>query len=453
MFYSLQEIADKLGSTVEEAEELVNEHKLREFRDGSRVLYKTAEVDPLITESAADDVIELADEGEEGTLELVPEDVISETTGVQIEESVFDIDADTGDTVGHGSAPGILETAAGEDAFQIASDDDTLSLVSEEDTLAAAASGADSVAGLLSSDESEFDLSALETGSENAVSEDSINALLADDVAAAPLDDAPAGSAADLISDLTAADTHGATTGINVLAGSDAEYQLSADSKADTKDADLDDEFGDLDDDINLDTVGSGSGLLDLSLQADDTSLGAVLDDILPAVEEGEGAMPSADDFGIGEAAEDSDSNNEGEGLFDEAPAVAAAAPVGVPAGNYVEVPADAASNACGIALFLPIVAIVFGIIVVLNGFTGVSANILDMVEGSLLWIVAGLCGVTLMIIVVGMAMGGRSGEPKAAKVKKEKKAKKVKPKKEKKPKKKKEKKPKKKKEKKAKKK
>jgi hypothetical protein len=184
---------------------------------------------------------------------------------------------------------------------------------------------------------------------------------------------------------------------------------------------------------------------LDLSLQADDTSLGAVLDDILPAVEEGEGAIPSADDFGIGDAADDGD--GEGEGLFEDAPAVAAAAPVGVPAGNYVEVPADAASNACGIALFFPIVAIVFGIIVVLNGFTGVSANILDMVEGSLLWIVAGLCGITLMIIVVGMALGGGSGEPKAAKVKKEK-TKKAKPRKEKKPKKKKEKKPKKKKEK-----
>ena len=33
-------------------------------------------------------------------------------------------------------------------------------------------------------------------------------------------------------------------------------------------------------DDINLDSFGSGSGLLDLSLQADDTSLGGILDEI-----------------------------------------------------------------------------------------------------------------------------------------------------------------------------
>jgi len=454
MFYSLQEIADKLGSTVEEAEELVNQHKLREFRDGSRVLYKTAEVDPLITEAAAGDVIdmtdgggeeeivELASVGEEDVIDLASSDeeevvdlasvaeeevvdLISDTTGVKVEESTLGIDAEVDDATSQGSAPGILETGQGEDTFQIPSEDETLALVPEEDTLAAGGSGADSVANLLASDESEFDLGDVEISSEAAVSEDSINALLADESVSTPLDDAGAGSAADLISDLTAADTHGATTGINVLAGSDAEYQLSADSKADTKDADFDDEFGDLDDDINLDTVGSGSGLLDLSLQADDTSLGAVLDDILPAVEEEAAAMPSADDFGVGDAAD---------GMFDEAPVgVAAAMPIGTPvagAGRYVELPADAASNACGIALFFPIAAIIFGIIVVLKGFSGVSANILDMVEEYLLWIVVGLAGVSLVTIIIGMAMGGGSGQPKAAKKKKEKKKKEKKPKK-----------------------
>ena len=35
-----------------------------------------------------------------------------------------------------------------------------------------------------------------------------------------------------------------------------------------------------IEDDVNLDSFGSGSGLLDLSLQADDTSLGGILDEI-----------------------------------------------------------------------------------------------------------------------------------------------------------------------------
>ena len=422
MFYNLQEIADKIGDTIEQAEELVKLHKLREFRDGSRVLYKTSEVDPLIVEVAPNDTVALTPEPEEEVIDLAPggEEMIDlgeDVAEIMAEESAIDIGDDAGAAASEATAESVIETTEGEDTSQISIEDDTLALVPEEDTLAA--SGADSVANLLASDESEFDIGEMDTINEEAVSEDSINALLAEDSIAVPLDDAAAGSAADLISDLTSADTHGATTGINVLGESDADYQLSSDSKADTQDAEIEDEFGDLDDDINLDTVGSGSGLLDLSLQADDTSLGAVLDDILPAVEEGEGAMPSAEDFGIGD---------EGEGIFDDAQAGGGAMPVGVAvaaATRYVELPADAASNACGIALFFPITAIVFAIIVVVNGFRGDVVNLLDMVEEYLLWIVAGLGGVTLLIIIIGMVMGGGSGQPKAAKKKKEKKPKK----------------------------
>ena len=42
---------------------------------------------------------------------------------------------------------------------------------------------------------------------------------------------------------------------------------------------------------MNLDSFGSGSGLLDLSLQADDTSLGGILDEIYTT--EDEGAEPA----------------------------------------------------------------------------------------------------------------------------------------------------------------
>ncbi len=44
--------------------------------------------------------------------------------------------------------------------------------------------------------------------------------------------------------------------------------------------------------DASLDTFGSGSGLLDLSLQADDTSLGGILDEIYTPG--GEGKAPAA---------------------------------------------------------------------------------------------------------------------------------------------------------------
>lgn len=432
MFYSLQEIADKIGAGIQEAEELVKLHKLREFRDGQRVVFKVTDVDSVVVEVApqddaeeisllepeaeaveeeiqVDDTVEASTDDD--TLELIPEE---DAAAVPAEDDTMELVSES-DTLGLASETNIL-----------AGDDDTLGLASETNELGA--SGADSVAELLSG-ESEFDLGPLDTNAE-AVSDESINALLADDVlggkAEPSLDDDQSGSGADLISDLTSADTHGATTGINVLSESDADYPLSSDSKSDTQDADFEDEFGDLDADINLDTVGSGSGLLDLSLQADDTSLGAVLDEILPEAEEGDGAMPSAEDFGMGD---------DGDGVFEETPANG-----GIPVGGgmpsavgarYIEIPPDALSNACGISLLLPIVAIVFALIVVLTfSMSGYAPSFMGSIEGSLMYIVIGLSVVSLLVVGIGAMVGGGSGEPKA------KKAKKVKAKKHKKPKK-----------------
>ncbi|RKY04703.1 MAG: hypothetical protein DRP66_11390, partial [Planctomycetota bacterium] len=138
---------------------------------------------------------------------------------------------------------------------------------------------------------SEIELVLDETG------EVSLDSAGGDDAAA---DDAPAvvggisgGFGLSSMGDLTNADTNVETTGINVLGGTDDEFTLTEDTKAETRTLgdESDDELGDLgnlDADSNLDSVGSGSGLLDLSLQADDTSLGAVLDDILPAAIDGE---------------------------------------------------------------------------------------------------------------------------------------------------------------------
>ena len=47
MFYSLEEAAEKLGKTPDEVKQLAQEGKLREFRDGSALLFKIEEVDAL----------------------------------------------------------------------------------------------------------------------------------------------------------------------------------------------------------------------------------------------------------------------------------------------------------------------------------------------------------------------------------------------------------------------
>lgn len=59
-----------------------------------------------------------------------------------------------------------------------------------------------------------------------------------------------------------------------------------------------------LDDDLSLETVGSGSGLLDLTRESDDTSLGAELLDEVYSSDEGSGELP-ANASGLFEAADE----------------------------------------------------------------------------------------------------------------------------------------------------
>ena len=52
-----------------------------------------------------------------------------------------------------------------------------------------------------------------------------------------------------------------------------------------------------IEEDVNLDSFGSGSGLLDLSLQADDTSLGGILDEIYAPENQVEPELPEPIDY------------------------------------------------------------------------------------------------------------------------------------------------------------
>ena len=486
MFYSLEEIAGLLGGDEEKAEDLVREHKLREFRDGgTRVVYKASEVDKILSDGPAtigpDEILDISaqqevaeqapaeeenfdlvdeadeepaieltdDSDDEPAFELADEDSddsnepafeLADETEDEIfeladedkeEEVKLDVDLPAGDMSTLGLAPEettapSIEPDSSEDSFDLSFEDESLAPLESADSAP------------LISDDSELDLGNLSDLGED-VSDDSINALLATDGGdfadeiTEPLDQPAASTAADIISDLTAADTRGATTGINVLGDSNDDFELSADSKAETQDIDVDDDLGDLDDDINLDSVGSGSGLLDLSLQADDTSLGAVLDDILPATED-EAPMPIGDDMDdLG---------------GDDVPLTPAAAPMPngaaavamAPAGAAVkyDVPPDASSNLLGFLLLLPMLGLIYGIIVVVNGQMDVTAGILTAVEDYLWMIFAGGAAVSLLFGIIFCFVGGGDGKPKTKKPKKVKtpKAKKEKPKKEPKPKK-----------------
>ncbi|MCI0498565.1 MAG: hypothetical protein L0Y36_02640 [Planctomycetales bacterium] len=239
--------------------------------------------------------------------------------------------------------------------------------------------------------------------------------------------------------DMSTADTSVGTVGINILSGTEDAYKLTEDTKAETKAADVG-EIESLDADANLESFGSGSGLLDLSLQADDTSLGAVLDDILPAGVEGGGAeVPAAADQGLGLMEEPEDLLTPSEPAARQAaapsaiPAEAAAPLVGAAASLVTVVPVDSRTNMYGIAMLLPVAALILAGIIL-------TAAVQDIVPAlgkalakplvadiSLIWIIS--IGLILLVIVFSLvsAMGGGSDagpmpqKEKAVKPKKEK--------------------------------
>lgn len=236
------------------------------------------------------------------------------------------------------------------------------------------------------------------------------------------------------LGDITSADTNVGTTGINVLGETDDEYKLAEDSQGETKG--FDDELGDLGDldaDSNLESVGSGSGLLDLSLQADDTSLGAVLDDILPAAVDGEPeGMDLQDDM-----AEEADKIFEESGTGSNLPVVSAPEPVaeiplaavGPRSAASIAAAPTTGGGALGVAMFLGLIAIIYAAIVITAGLREIVPGILKSVEKpiyadmGLFWFI--LFGLMLVVAIAGAT--SFSGGEKKAKVKAEKKPKKKK--------------------------
>jgi excisionase family DNA binding protein len=51
MFYSIQEVAEKLGKSEDEVRQLVKTGQLREFRDGPNLLFKVDEVSALMSDT------------------------------------------------------------------------------------------------------------------------------------------------------------------------------------------------------------------------------------------------------------------------------------------------------------------------------------------------------------------------------------------------------------------
>lgn len=227
----------------------------------------------------------------------------------------------------------------------------------------------------------------------------------------------------DKLGEIAKADTKMGSAGINILAETDEGYKLAEDTKGDTvAEEEPSKVSGSLDDDINMESVGSGSGLLDLSLQADDTSLGAVLDDILPSAKESEAAAggeeESAQADRIFEKSSEEESRQPSEPVSMGASTVPMG-PVGAMASYAPEPIPTGADNVCSIVLFIPLGAMIVIGLIMLAAFRGAVPGLLKtagktaVMDLPLAWVVAIALTVVMLLMV---AIAGMSGRPKKEK-------------------------------------
>jgi excisionase family DNA binding protein len=459
MFYSLKETADRLGKTEDEVRQLTKSGKLREFRDGSHVLFKVDEVNGLLAEGIDVDLdaapLELAapEEPAEG-LEVQPpttaegpsdDDVLS-----LLEEEPAPAEAEASSEMElaaepEGEASSEMDLAAEPDAeasseMELAAEPEA-EASSEMDL--AAETGAESKA-------DEDDLLFLDEGEKTAGSGEEKAAETDEEIALAPETGAEASG-----SDITDMDTALTGEGVNVLGETDTGYDVTEDSMAETAGpassagatgtgegtgtgSDAEASLEEIEDDVNLDSFGSGSGLLDLSLQADDTSLGGILDEIYTAEggEEGVAAAAAAEPGSVEDITAEVDQAAPEEELA--APEAAVAAPtVAAAYPAYAEAAPDTQSNILGMLLILPLLALLYTAIVAVSGQRHVVPSILSSIQGMIWYIVGGLVVVSVLVFGASFVMGGertRTAAPKKVKEPKVKAAKAEKPAKEKAP-------------------
>jgi hypothetical protein len=212
-------------------------------------------------------------------------------------------------------------------------------------------------------------------------------------------------------------------------AGADETFLVSSDETS--VDSSAKESIEQIEEDVSLDSFGSGSGLLDLSLQADDTSLGGILDEIYAPEGGEEQAQPAEAASAIDLAAETGQMLSEQ--AFDTSQPSIVQTPEAV---AYPEQGPDTVSNAFGIMLFLPLLAVLYTAVVAIAAFSGMTPAIMEKVQSVIWYVVIGLAvaaGVVVGAAFMFTASAGKvAAKPKAKKqkepkVKKEKKSKKKK--------------------------
>jgi hypothetical protein len=334
MFYTLDETKSALGKNEEEIKQFTREGRLREFRDGPRLMFKADQVEALKNE------------------------------------------------LGVGSGSGLSETMMGGDSGApiglIDSRTASATGISLVDTDAGGRSSAGTGGGMqLKDDTAVGDIGALGGTATNVPS-----------------------PSPGVMGTGSMAGTRAGGSGINVL----GESAIPADPAAQTAIS------SGVPDQISLEGVGSGSGLLDLTRESDDTSLGAeLLDEIAP------GGTKRGSKAGSGSAAAASAGGSTVGGGTVGGSSVGGAA-IGGPARGragaavFVEA-ADPMAPALGGAALAAVIMIIFAGFALMSAVMDTRPAILDSVKNLSLLVLAG-AGFALAIVlaIVGAVVGKVTG-------------------------------------------
>ena len=252
MFYTMEEAKTTLAKSEEEVKQYAREGRLREFRDGPRLMFKADQVEQLKSElssSGGPPDLGVSDSG--GLIGLV------DTTGAS-GTSITLSEADTGQS----SVAGLGGLGGSGTGLRMSGTASGINLASSGTGMGLSGSGAGAAGG---------------TGMAMTPGASGIGLSLKGDTGLAA-DLGLSGSLGGVPSPGrpgaggSVAGSQAGRGGINVFGDEDA----TADPGAQTAIS------GGIREQVNLEGVGSGSGLLDLTRESDDTSLGAVLDEITP---------------------------------------------------------------------------------------------------------------------------------------------------------------------------
>jgi hypothetical protein len=269
MFYTLDETRAALGQSEDQIKTLTREGRLREFRDGPRLMFKADQVDALKSQITSDPLslaeesgapLSLADTGGGTGMNSLADSISS---GVSSGSGLASISGSgLGSGIGSGVGSGVAGGSPGSGMMNL-----------RDDTALAADLGL-SGTGLAGSVDSMGGMPSPIRSSGGSLG-GSIGGL-GSGLGGSGLGGTSAGTAAGTTAGSVAgASSGGSRQGVNVFG---EESHFAVDPMAQTAAPGLGGA------DLNLEGVGSGSGLLDLTRETDDTSLGAeIIDEIAPS--------------------------------------------------------------------------------------------------------------------------------------------------------------------------